>query len=254
MSSSLLRKAGLVIAGLAVIAAGAYLVRRQLDARDLPALSPSLVAQPVGDLANLPKKQTPASYTLDGCPPEGEGGDPQLNVLKNRSDPGDYMTISFDTLTALTWPKNLERVPMLEWPQSGRDFIAQYEGTPITVEGYIVNLREGPPDPSNCSRSASSFLDWHLAFTKGPRDDRSQSILAEVTPRIRVQHEWTMESIHSLLIDNHLAVRLSGWLYFDPEHPGDVGVTRLTLWEINPVMQIHVLEGTRWVPLEGFAK
>jgi hypothetical protein len=253
--SSLLRKIGLVAAGCAVIAAGGYLVRRQLDVQGLPtSISTALLAQPVGDLPNVASKQTPASYTLDGCPPEGNGGDLELNLLKNRSDPGHYTAVSFDTLTALTWPKNVERLPMMDWPKSGRDFIQQYAGTPITVEGYIVSLREGPPEAANCSRTTSGYLDWHLAFTKGARDARSQSVLAEVTPRVRLQHDWTMDSIHSLLINDHLPVRLSGWLYFDPEHPGDLGVTRSTLWEINPVMQIHVWDGGRWVPLEGFAK
>lgn len=254
MSGTLLRKIVLVAAGCAVIAAGIYLVRRELGVPRLPFVSPSVVAQPVGDLPGLAKKQTPASYTLDGCPPEGEGGDPGLNLLKNRSDPGAYISVSFDSLTALTWPKNVERLPMMQWPDSGRQFILQYAGTPISVEGYIVALREGLPDPADCSRPNSSYLDWHLSFTKGPRDARSQSILVEVTPRIRLQRDWTMDDIHGLLINDHLPVRISGWLYFDPEHPGDLGVTRTTLWEINPVMQIHVLAGSRWVPLEGFAK
>lgn len=253
MSGSLWRKIGLVAAGCAVIAAGIYLVRRELGFQGLPSVPPSVVPQPVGDLPVILDKQTPVSYTLDGCPPEGKGGDPELNLLKNRADPGDYVSVSFDSLTALTWPKNIERLPMLEWPPSGRGFIAQYAGTPVAVEGYIVTLREGTPETANCDRPNSSFLDWHLAFTKGPRDPRSQSIMAEVTPRIRLQRDWSMESIHSLL-DDHLRVRLSGWLYFDPEHPGDLGVTRATLWEINPVMQIHVLNGSRWVPLEGMAK
>ena len=154
----------------------------------------------------------------------------------------------------LTWPKNLERLPMSQWPASGRQFIEQYAGIPISVEGYIVNLRAGQPDPSNCDRTDGSYIDWHLAFTKGPRDDRSQGILVEITPRIRRQRDWSMADIHSLLINDHLRVRISGWLYFDPEHPGDLGVTRASLWEINPVMQIHVLDGSRWVPLEGFAR
>jgi hypothetical protein len=254
MSSTLLKKIALVAAGCAVIAAGFYLVRRELGTRGLPDVPPSVAPQPVGDLPAILHKQTPVSYTLDGCPPEGKGGDPELNLLKNRADPGDYASVSFDSLTALTWPKNIERLPIMQWPASGRNFIEQYAGTPVMVEGYIVNLREGTPDAANCGRPNSSYLDWHLAFTKGARDPRSQSILAEVTPRIRLQRDWTMESIHSLLIDDHLPVRLSGWLYFDPEHPGDLGVTRSTLWEINPVMQIHVLNGTRWVPLEGLAK
>ena len=254
MSSSFLSKSVWVAAGIVVIVAGIYFLRSPLGSRILLPISASVVAQPVGDLPNLPEKQKPASYTLDGCPPEGEGGDPQMNLLKNRSDPGDYLTVSFESLTTLTWPKNVERLPMAQWPDSGRKFIAQYEGTPIAVEGYIVNLREGSPEPATCNWAGGSYLDWHLSFTQNPRDDRAQSMLAEVTPRLRQKHQWTMDLIHSTLIDNHMRVRLSGWLYFDPEHPGDLGLTRTTLWEINPVMQIQVLDKNRWVPLEGLAR
>jgi hypothetical protein len=252
--TSFARKTGLVAAGCVVIAAGVFALRGPLASGTLLQVPPSVVAQPVGDLPDLPDKPTPSSYALDGCPPEGKGGDPQLNFLKNRADAGNYMPVSFDSLMALTWPKNLERQPMDQWPDSGRMFIQQYAGTPISVEGYIATIREGTPDPADCSWTSSSYLDWHLAFTQNPRDDRAQSILAEVTPRVRLQREWTMDSIHALLIDNHMRVRLSGWLYFDPEHPGDVGVTRATLWEINPVMQIQVLDKNRWVPLEGMTK
>jgi hypothetical protein len=143
---------------------------------------------------------------------------------------------------------------MNQWPDSSRNFIAQYEGTPISVEGYIAGLREGLPDPADCNWTSSGYLDWHVSFTKNPRDGRSQSLLAEVTPRIRMRHRWTIDSVHSLIMDEHVPVRLSGWLYFDPEHPGDVGTTRLTLWEINPVMQIEVLYKNRWVPLDTLAK
>ncbi len=254
MSSSLLWRGGLIAAGAAILAAGGYSVHKTLGDRVLLPGSASAVAAPVGDLPNIPEKQTPASYTLDGCPPEGKGGDPELNLLKNRSDPGDYAVVSFDSLTALTWPKNIERVPMGQWADSSRNYIQQYEGTPISVEGYIVGLREGLPDPANCNWTSSGYLDWHLSFTKNPRDDRSQSVMAEVTPRIRMRHRWTIDSIHSLIMDEHVPVRLSGWLYFDPEHPGDLGVTRVTLWEINPVMQVEVLYKNRWVPLDTLAK
>ncbi len=251
---SFLRKGGWVAAALIVIAGGVYLARSPLASKLSLPLAASVIPQPVGDLPNIPDKQPPASFVLDGCPPEGRGGDPQLNLLKNRTDPGDYTSISFDTLTMLTWPKNIERMPMASWPDTSRNFIAQYEGIPIEVEGYIVGMREGTPDSADCSWTNGSYLDWHLSFTQNARDERSQSVLAEVTPRIRMSHRWTMDAIHSLLMDEHIPVRLSGWLYFDPEHPGDLGVTRSTLWEINPVMQIEVLDKTRWVPLDSLAR
>ncbi|HEX8991481.1 MAG TPA: hypothetical protein VF784_07360 [Anaerolineales bacterium] len=254
MSGSLLRKSGWVAAALIVIAGGIYLLRGPLGPKLSLPLAASVVPQPVGDLPNIPKKQPPASFTLDGCPPEGKGGDPELNILKNRTDPGAYADISFDTLTMLTWPKNVERLLMSEWPVSSRNFISQYEGTPVSVEGYIVALREGTPDSAQCNWTEGSYIDWHLSLTQNARDQRNQSVLAEVTPRIRMNHRWTMDAIHSLLIDQHLPARLSGWLYFDPEHPGDLGVTRSTLWEINPVMQIEVLQNTRWVPLDTLSR
>ena len=60
--------------------------------------------------------------------------------------------------------------------------------------------------------------------------------------------------IRSVLLDNHVQVRISGWLFFDPEHPDQLGVTRATLWEIHPVMQIDVNQNGRWIPLDQLAK
>lgn len=254
MQGSVLRKSAWVAAGLIILAGGIYFLRSPMGSRLSLPLAASVVAQPVGDLPNIPQKQAPASFTLDGCPPEGKGGDPQLNVLKNRTDRGAYVQISFDTLTMLTWPKNIENLAMSEWPQASRDFIARYEGTPISVDGYIVGLREGIPDSANCNWTSGGYLDWHLSFTQNARDQRVQSVLAEVTPRVRMSHNWTMDSIHLLFVDQHLHVRLSGWLYFDPEHPGDLGVTKSTLWEINPVMLIDVQQNTRWVPLDALLR
>ena len=251
MSISLLRKSGWVAAGVLVIAGGIYLATRPSSSRIVLPLTSSVIAEPVGDLPDIPEKQPPASYALDGCPPSGKGGDAQLNLLKNRIDPGDYASVSFDSLTTLTWPKNVERRLMIDWPDASRKYISQYAGTPVSVEGYIVNVREGPPDPATCMWTNSSYLDWHLSFTSGPRDERVQSVLAEVTPRVRLRHRWTIDAIHNLIMGDHVQVRLSGWLYFDPEHPGDLGVTRSTLWEINPVMQIQVLDKSNWVPLDS---
>jgi hypothetical protein len=241
-------------AALLIVAAGVYFFRGPLAPKAFAPITSSVVAQPVGDLPNIPDKQKPSSYALDGCPPEGKGGDPQLNLLKNRIDHGDYASVSFESLTTLTWPKNVERQMMQQWPDSSRNFIAQFEGLPVAVEGYIVGLREGTPDSANCNWTNSSYLDWHLSFTQNARDDRSQSVLAEVTPRVRLDHRWTTDSIHSLIMGAHLPVRLSGWLYFDPEHPGDLGITRSTLWEINPVLQIEVFDNSRWVPLDALAR
>ena len=122
------------------------------------------------------------------------------------------------------------------------------------VEGYFGNLREDLPEPANCNRENGSNLDWRISFTQEAKDDRSQAIMAVVTPRVRFDHKWTIDLIHAVIIGSHARVRVYGWLFFDPEHPEDIGVTRSTLWEIHPVMKIDVLQGDHWLPLDRFVK
>ncbi len=254
MSTSLQRTGVWVAIAVLIIATGVYIFTGPLSSSGmLRPISPSVVAQPIGDLPNMPNKPQPKEITFDGCPPEGQGGDSQLNLLKNRVDEGKYVPVSFDSLTMLTWPKNIEQAEMKDWLDSNRAFIDRYQGIPVMVEGYILSVREGLPDPANCNRTGTVNLDWHIYFTKNPRDDRSTAILMEVPPRVRLDHRWTIDLIHSVIMGDHLPVRLSGWLYFDPAHPADVGQIRATLWEINPVMQIDVFVNGRWSPLDKFA-
>ncbi len=254
MSISVLRRTGWITIALLAIAAAIYFFGRPISLGSWQPLCSSAVAPPVGDLPNMPDKPQPRAEIFDGCPPEGRGGDSELNLLKNRVDVAEYVPVSFDSLLTLTWPKSVEQLDMKDWSPSNRAFIAHYEGIPISVEGYIVNLREGNPETANCNWTSSSYLDWHMYFTKNFKDDRSQVILVEATPRVRLRHKWTVDLVHSLIIGEHMPVRLSGWLYFDPEHPQDLGQTRTTLWEIHPVMQIEVLQNGRWLPLDRFAK
>jgi hypothetical protein len=201
----------------------------------------------------MPVKPQPKQITFDGCPPEGDGGDPELNLLKNRVDEGNYVPVSFDSLTLLTWPKSVEQRDMANWPPESRAFIAQYEGIPVKVEGYVVNVRESGPESANCNRTGGGYVGWHIFFTKNPRDDRSQAVIAEATPRVRFNHKWTMDLMRMLIVNDHLPVRISGWLFFDPEHPDEVGKTRTTLWEIRPVLQIEVFQNGRWISLDRIA-
>lgn len=238
---------------LVTIVIAAYLFGGQAISNPSQPASPSLVAQPVGDLPNMPDKPQPKQITFDGCPPEGDGGDATLNLLKNRVDEGNYIPVSFDSLTVLTWPKTVEGQAMVNWSPESRAFIAQYEGIPVMVEGYFVNVKESGPESANCSRMGGGNLDWHIFFTKNPRDDRSQAVVVETTPRVRFNHKWTIDLLRSLIINDHLPVRISGWLFFDPEHPDEVGITRATLWEIHPVMQIEVFQNGRWIALDKLA-
>lgn len=238
---------------LLMIIAAAYWLGRQNSMNLKQAALTSAMAQPVGDLPNMPDKPQPQEIIFDGCPPEGNGGDSQLNLLKNRVDEGGYVPVSFDTLTLLTWPKSVERQAMKDWSPDSRAYIAQYEGIPVVVEGYIVNVRESGPEPANCGRTGMGNIGWRISFTKNPRDDRSTAVIAEVTPRVRLNRKWTLDLVRSVIINDHLPARISGWLFFNPEDTGELGQTRATLWEIHPVMQIEVFQNGRWIPLDKFA-
>lgn len=249
------RRSGWIAIFLLILGGAVYSFRGQLDNAAPPQqISLSEVAQPVGDLPNIPEKPKPQEINFNNCPPQGQGGDIESNLLQNRVDKGNYSLVSFDSLTALTWPKTIEQKPMHEWSDSARDFIGQYEGIPITVEGYVISVREGYPTPANCNSSDNSDLDWNISFTKNPRDEHSQVVMVVITPRVRQDHKWTLDLIRSTIFNDHLQTRFSGWLFFNAKHPQDIGQTRATLWEIHPVTQIEVFQNDHWIPLDRLAK
>jgi hypothetical protein len=95
------------------------------------------------------------------------------------------------------------------------------------------------------------MLDLHIDVAKSPDDERSDCIVAEVTPRLRAKHTaWTVQALNKLAKDRTL-VRMSGWLLLDQFHEDFVerGI-RGTIWEIHPVMQIEVRQGNEWVKLD----
>ena len=241
-------------AALLLAAIAAFLLLRGLDSRTLLPISAIIAAPPVGDLPMMPEKPPASPEGFNGCPPEGDGGDIELNLLKNRVDKGAYVAVSFDSLLALTWPKSAERRQMKEWTPSGRAFIGQYLGIPIVVDGYIEALREGVGDPSNCNRGDEDHHLWRLTLTEGPKDGRARAVIGISTPQTRVGHTWSAAFIRDFLVEHRVPVRVSGWLYFDPDHPQEIGRTRATLWEISPVMQIEVFQDGRWNPLDKYGK
>jgi len=243
-----------IAAGLLLAALAGLLLLRSLGSSALLPISAVIAAPPVGDLPVMPDKPQASPEGFNGCPPEGEGGDVELNRLQNRVDKGAYVPVSLDSLLALTWPRSTERRLMSEWTPSGRAFILQYLGMPIVVEGYIEALREGVADPANCNRSDEQNQFWRFHLTKGLRDRRAQSIIAISTPQTRLGHTWTTEYIRDVLVAGRVPVRVSGWLYFDPDRPYEIGRTRATLWELSPVLQIEVFQDGRWNPLDKYGK
>jgi len=207
--------------------------------------------------AGLPSvsfKKTPGEITFNGCPPEGDGGDPVLNRNKNRVDEGNYQPVAFNTIIALTWPQDAERRDHNNWSQSTQDAIGAVEGLPIAVEGYFAQARSQGAESTNCHATDGANVDWHIWLIDHPGGtaDRGGSIVVETTPRVRANHpNWSVSKINNLA-QAGTRVRVSGWLMFDPEHPDQIGQTRGTIWEIHPIMRIEVQQNNQWVLLDDY--
>ncbi len=201
---------------------------------------------PVMDTKPTPKELA----SFNGCPPDGDGGDPVLNRLKNRVDDGNYVPVLFDAMMQLTWPKAIERRDHDNWSKSDAAEIARWEGIPVSVEGYLSDARESGPESTNCHGTANEMVDWHIWLTRTAGEDRVHSIVVETTPRVRAKHPaWTLKALQKIIKDQQ-RVRISGWTMFDPEHPDQIGKTRGTIWEIHPIMTIKVEQNGKWVSLD----
>ena len=187
---------------------------------------------------------------FEGCPPQGDGGDRALNVLKNRVDEGSYASVPFDSVLALRWPAGVEQVARARWTRADAADVARYEGIPIAVEGYLASAKlEGPESP-NCHGAATRLRDFHIWLTRNPGEDRRGSLVVEMTPRVRAAHRgWTVAALRRVAQARD-RVRVSGWLLLDQEHPDQVGRTRGTIWEVHPITRFEVQRRGRWVALD----
>lgn len=201
-----------------------------------------------GAISGSAPKPKPVADYFEGCPPSGDGGDPVLNTLKNRIDEGVWASTTISDLMALRWPPNIENQPRSRWSGADKVEVARYEGSPVQVEGYLLNAKRMSPESCNCHSVRN--VDFHIWLADDPNKDRTQSIVIEVTPRVGEHHpQWTIQRIGQIA-RNRERVRISGWLMMDPEHPDQIGKTRGTIWEIHPVMQIETRSLTGWRALD----
>ena|SRR2546428_283879 len=188
-----------------------------------------------------------AAQDFHGCPPEGRGGDPALNRLKNRTQvPATFEAMPFEDLANLAVPPGVSKKPRGQWPQATLDALEPEEKRAVQVVGYLLRVKlEGQESP-NCRSDAETDRDFHVWLANSPDDDRSEAVVVEITPRIRALHKsWSLTNLRRL-VTQQSRVRIGGWLMLDPEHPDQVGKTRATLWEIHPILKIEVWSGGKW--------
>ena len=231
---------------IALLFGALYFLRKQNllapDTTTAPALPPSAPGKaPTGFSAiEAAAKPKPVNRTYKGCPAEGDGGDKALNRLKNRVDEGAYVPIALNDLLNLSWPRTAQSRKRVDWSAADLTEVARYEGAAIAVEGFLVKVKEEGEESCNCHGTTEDFHDFHLWLTQKPGEQRSRSLVVEVSPGVRAKHgSWAEENFQQLIKDKQ-RVRISGWLMLDPEHPDQIGKTRGTIWEIHPIMKVEV--------------
>jgi hypothetical protein len=211
-------------------------------------------------LPRLQVKPPPKFESRSFCPAIGltssAHNDPELNKAKNRVDDSNrYFTVSFDEIKNLELPAGIGRRKRSSWTQEARDVVAQFEGIPIQLTGFLAlterrdkffgAIAEGA-ELCNCQSKEPNQIDYHLWLVARVGDLKAKSVVVEMTPRVRSAHPgWTIDNLNTIGI-RRLPVRVSGWLLIDQEHPEQIGKHRANLWEIHPVMIFEYKEGGRW--------
>ena len=195
-----------------------------------------------------PAAVAPQPGAFQGCPEPGEGGDPDLHRLNNRSAPVEApqaMTVA--QINALPLPLEALRGKRATWPARTRSEISPLEQTGVMVEGVLIGAKPSGTESTNGQRQ--ELRDDHLWIVDAQDHTRAQAVVAEVTPRWLASNPgWRLRFLKRLA-DQRARVRLTGWRMLDPEHPEQIGQTRGGLWEIHPITTIEVFSGGRWVEL-----
>ena len=121
------------------------------------------------------------------------------------------------------------------------------------LRGYVVAVSMSNPESCNWNSKESDYRDTHLVLApdKNSKDDKSQHVIVEITPRIRLLmqqtgQDWSQKALKKL---RGKTIEVEGWLFYDYNHgdksaqirPNSDEITRATAWEIHPVTRITTL-------------
>jgi hypothetical protein len=195
---------------------------------------------------------------IPSCPATGCGelGDALLNTAKNR----------FGRVTS---PEAVTLKDIRDFAQpdtwdtgSPRDSIADIEGRPVVVMGFLLKAKRGGAESCNCGITGAVNTDIHLVLvSKLPDlDDEDEvneaeagSVTAEITPRVR-QHGHPKLVIKNINDFEGEFVKLTGRMMLDTKHIPQAhrlpherpnkGLKRATSWEVHPVTRFEVCTKT----------
>ncbi len=187
---------------------------------------------------------------FEGCPSEGNGGDQTLNRLKNR----DMAPKHCDSLTIddmLSYKPELivamGQKKRNKWSSAAIVAAQAEENRGISVEGYLIAVKQEGPEHCNCQ--AADKRDFHLWLAATSDDSKAHAVVVEVSPRLLPKHPTWRLHILTKLVKEKVPVRISGWVMWDGEHLASVTKSRGTCWEIHPIHKIEVKNGANWQEL-----
>jgi len=193
-----------------------------------------------------------AGVNAANCPPEGKGGDPIANRLKNReAAPTSFQEMDVPQFLASFAPDMHTPKNRAEFTAPQKEAIEPQEQKGIALTGYLLTANKGAVDAANCNDKKRR--NFHLWIGKIPehykdlaKKARAKAVIVALTPFWQSQHPtWRLHDLEKLAKQGAM-VRISGWAFYYPEHSDELGKTRGTLWEVHPVTRIEVWIGGGW--------
>ncbi len=138
-------------------------------------------ATSVGLAQNLTPPCPSGIMSIGDCPVTGCGGvaDALLNTAKNRTDiPTSPTDVTVADIKALVQPA--------DWTTGqSRDSLSDTEGWQVRLVARLKIVKKEGKETCNCELSRQADADVHLVMVDRLADDESESISAELTPRVR---------------------------------------------------------------------
>jgi hypothetical protein len=141
------------------------------------------------------------------------------------------------------------------------------EGRIVMLQGYVLFARQEGAESVNCGRlvpNGPEYHDIHISIVDTPSNqDECTAVVVEMSPHHRPA-TWNPSLLRKVAL-THLAVRVTGQLFFDSAHqpctdgvPTGSNPRRATVWEIHPVYAFEVCtkstcDAGGWQSLDNYA-
>jgi hypothetical protein len=182
-------------------------------------------------------------------------------ILKNRSDvPTVSHAVTFAALEALPFKiggLGADRTGT-GWTKAQKTAVGRFEGIPLTITGFLAAVKtqggSSGGEGTNCKFTGEANTDWHMALVRTHRDSEPHALVVEPTPRIKRKHpNWRKSTLTPWIGAERQrtdSVRITGFLFYDPDHANHLRRFRRTMWELHPVTRIEVFQGGAWVDVD----